>query len=237
MRQHSRAGRPASPSFTAALGFLTPLGGARTPTPRALPWFPVVGALIGLGVGGAWWSASTIFPSAVAAAIAVVVGLGLTGMLHIDGLADSADGLLPHLSRERRLEVMSQPDIGAFGVAAVGGALLLQYAALASIEPDVVLVVAVCAASRALVAMHLALGRYAKSGGLATAFLGGSAWSVVVPGAIAVVAAPVPVACGLVAGVGVLVFANRRIGGFTGDVLGAALVVTETVALVAATAR
>ena len=79
----------------AALAFLTPLGGARNPTPRALPWFPVIGALIGLGVGGAWWGAGEVFPPAVAAGVAIVVGLALTGMLHIDGLADSADGLLP----------------------------------------------------------------------------------------------------------------------------------------------
>lgn len=227
----------------AALGFLTPLGGARTPTPRALAWFPVVGAVIGLGVGGAWWSAYEVFPPAVAAAIALVAGLALTGMLHIDGLADSADGLLPHLARERRLEVMAKPDIGAFGVTAVGSALLLQFAALSSMHPNVLLLVSVCAASRAMLAADLVLGRYARDEGLATAFRGGGrAMATVVGllGAAAVVLAwgdAPAVLGGLLAGLGVLALAHRRIGGYTGDVLGAALVVTETVALVLACAR
>lgn len=227
----------------AALGFLTPLGGARTPTARALPWFPVVGALIGLGIGATWWGAERVFPPTVAAAVALVVGLALTGMLHIDGLGDSADGLLPHLTRERRLEVMSQPDIGAYGVAAIGGALLLQFAALSSMEPSVVLVMSICALSRAMLAADLALGRYAKAEGLASAFRGagqGTANIVGLLGAGAILLSwpnVGPAVGGLLAGLGVLAFANRRIGGFTGDVLGAALVVTETVALVLASAR
>lgn len=227
----------------AALGFLTPLGGARTPTPRALPWFPVVGASIGLGVGGAWWAAYEVFPPAVAATIAIVAGLALTGMLHIDGLADSADGLLPHLTPERRLEVMAKPDIGAYGVTAVGSALLVQFAALSSMRPNVLLVVSVCAASRAMLAADMTLGRYVKSEGLATAFRGGgqrTANVVVLLGAAAVLLAwgDVPaVLGGLLAGLGVLAFAKRRIGGYTGDVLGAALVVSETVGLALASAR
>lgn len=227
----------------AALAFLTPLGGARSPSARALPWFPVVGALIGAVVGSSWWAANELFPPAVAAAVALVIGMAMTGMLHIDGLADSADGLLPHLTRERRLEVMAQPDIGAFGVAAVGGALLLQFAALSSMAPDVLLVVSVCATSRAMLAADLALGRYAKRDGLATAFQGagsGTANAVGLMGVGAVVVAGPDfpaVLGGVLAGLGVLIFANRRIGGFTGDVLGATLVIFETVALVLATAR
>lgn len=226
----------------AALGFLTPLGGARTPSWRALPWFPVVGAVVGLGVGGVWWGAGQVWPPGVAAALAIVAGLALTGMLHVDGLADSADGLLPHLPVERRLEVMAQPDIGAYGVAAIGAALLLQVTALGSMEPDVVLLVSICAASRALLAADLALGRYARGDGLASAFQGGgraTAWVVGLLGAVAVLVAwdgAPGVAGGLLAGVGVLLFARRRIGGYTGDVLGAALVVSETVGLVLASA-
>ena len=82
----------------AALAFLTPWPGARLPTPRALRWFPLVGALLGFVLGGLWWVTAKAWPLPVAAAIVVVADLALTGMLHLDGLADCADGMLPHLT-------------------------------------------------------------------------------------------------------------------------------------------
>ena len=103
-----------------ALAFLTPLFGASEPRPKTLTWFPFAGAALGLVLGALWWGAERVWPAAVAAAIVVAADLALTGLLHVDGLADSADGLLPHLDRARRLEVMATPDVGAFGVATVG---------------------------------------------------------------------------------------------------------------------
>src|SRR5829696_7389425 len=103
-----------------ALGFLTVAGRSRPPTRRVL----------------VWCGAANVWPAPVAAAIVVAADLGITGLLHIDGLADSADGLLPHLDRERRLAVMATPDVGAFGVAVVAAVLLLRFAALASTDPD-----------------------------------------------------------------------------------------------------
>lgn len=223
----------------AALGFLTPLGGARTPSPRALPWFPVVGALVGLGVGGAWWVGTEVWNPAVGAALAIVADLALTGMLHHDGLGDAADGLLPHLPRQRRLEVMRQPDIGAFGVAAIGTVLLLQYAALSSMAVDVVLLVALLAATRGLAALVLACRPYARPGGLADVFRGRSplAW-VVAAGAGVLLAIDEPLASvvALLAFAGVVAFGERRLGGYTGDVLGAAIVVAQTAGILAASA-
>ena len=96
-----------------AVAFLTPLGGARAPSSDALRWFPVIGLGLGLALGGIWWGAGRLWPAPVAAALVVAADLGLTGLLHVDGLTDSADGLLPPLDRERRLEVMAAPDVGA----------------------------------------------------------------------------------------------------------------------------
>lgn len=223
----------------AALGFLTPLGGARTPSPRALPWFPVVGALVGLGVGVAWWVGTEVWNPAVGAALAILVDLALTGMLHHDGLGDAADGLLPHLPRERRLEVMRQPDIGAFGVAAIGAVLLLQYAALSSMAVDVVLLVALLATTRGLAALVLASRPYARPGGLADVFRGRSplAW-VVAGGALVLLTIdePLAAAVALVTFAGVVALGERRLGGYTGDVLGAAIVVAQTAGILAASA-
>ncbi len=110
----------------AAVAFLTPFGGARPPNATTLDWFPVVGACLGLALGGLWWAATRAWPSPVAAALIVAADLVLTGMLHFDGLIDSADGLLAPLTPARRLEVMADPRAGAFGVTAAAGTLLLS---------------------------------------------------------------------------------------------------------------
>lgn len=223
----------------AALAFLTLVGGARAPTPGALPWFPLVGAAIGAGVGGVWWTGTEVWGAVVGAALAVMADLVLTGILHVDGLADTADGLLPHLEQERRLAVMAEPDVGAFGVAAVGATLLLRFALLASIEPDVLLVAAVWAACRGAAAMALLSMPYARPGGLAAAFRGRSPLAVVAAvlayAAVSVVdvVAVVGVAGGFLL---VVLLAVRRVGGYTGDVLGAAIVTGETIGLLAAAA-
>lgn len=233
-----------------ALAFLTPLGGAAAPSPGALGWFPVVGAAMGLALGGVWWSASELWPPMVAAAVVVAADLALTGMLHLDGLVDSADGLLPHLDRERRLEVMADPRAGSFGVGAAAAVLLLRWSALAGMRPRALLLAGLWCASRSVMATVARSVPYARPSGLASAFLpehgprrvglgavagllGGVALAGVGSGR-AGVAAVVAVVGGAVA---VVALARRRLGGFTGDVLGAAGVVGETAGLLVAAAR
>lgn len=234
----------------AALAFLTVLGGHAAPDRRAPAWFAVVGALAGLLVGGVWWGAAELWPPALAAVLAVAAGAAVTGMLHLDGLADAADGLLPTLPADRRLAVMQAPDVGAFGVVAVVLALATQVLALASLRPEPLLLAGVWAASRAAMALTLRLLPYA-GGGLATAFgadpEGGRAVEVAaaagLAGGVALIVVArgwpgVAAAAGLGLGFGgVVLLGRRRLGGFTGDVLGAAGVVGETVALLVAAAR
>lgn len=229
----------------AALAFLTPLGGARNPSPAAVKWFPVVGLLLGLAVGGVWWGADRLWPWPVAAAIAVVADLALTGMLHLDGLVDSADGLIPHLDRERRLEVMADPRAGAFGVVVAGGTLLARWAAFGATDANVLLVAGLWCLSRSAMGVLLLALPYARLQGLASPFEGASPWPLlagaVVSGAMLGRAIGWPglaVFAGawlVVAVMGLL--ARNRLGGFTGDVLGAAGVLAETVGLVIASAR
>ncbi len=235
----------------AAFGFLTPFGPARAPSPRALRWFPLVGAVVGVAIGLMWWASSKGWHGhLVPAAVAVATDLASTGMLHVDGLVDSADGLLPHLSRSRRLEVMSEPAIGAFGLAAAVAVLLLRFAAFDALRPDIALVVGIWCVSRSLMVAAMLVLPYARTtGGLATAFLGGgrvgtalAASTGVVAGAfVAVWAGGPPAAAGLgvgaIAAAAILWLACRRLGGFTGDVLGAAVVVSETAALLVSGAR
>ena len=236
-----------------ALSFLTPFGGPADPAPSALAWFPAAGALIGLAVGGIWWAARRGWAPPAAAAIAVAADAALTGMLHLDGLADAADGLLPPLSRARRLEVMADPRIGAFGAAGLAIVLLARFGAFASMLPSPLAIAGLWSGSRTAMAVTAQAVPYARPGGLASAFLpapgGGTR-----PGAARLAGpAVLGLAGGLLAlalafagrgalgvaavgaeaaGAAAVVFlARRRLGGFTGDVLGAAAVVGETAGL------
>jgi adenosylcobinamide-GDP ribazoletransferase len=232
----------------AALAFLTPFPGARRPSPHALRFFPLVGLLLGAILGGLWWATARIWPLPVAALIVVLADLGLTGMLHLDGLADAADGLLPHLSPERRLAVMREPTIGAFGVGAVAIVLLSRWVVFASLRPAPLLVIALWTVSRTAMAGVVGRIPYPRAeSGLASAFIGTPVpllligvvvlVAAAVAGLWSVPAGPVAVGCSLGAFGLVLVLAMRRIGGFTGDVLGAAGMIGESVGLIVAAAK
>jgi adenosylcobinamide-GDP ribazoletransferase len=226
----------------AALNFLTVIGRGRVPSRSMTRWFGAVGVLIGAGVAGAWKLGDTWWSPLVAGVFAVVAEATLTGMLHFDGLADTADGLLPHLDQTRRLEVMAAPDVGAFGVVTVVLTVSLMTASLATTPLDRVslwTVVALWGVARVVMVIGLCVFRPARPNGLA-ALMSSEGPSAIVFSAIppigAVVASgsargAVVCAIGLLAGVGVLLLARRRIGGVTGDVLGAAGVLAEVTGL------
>ena len=135
-------------------------------------WFPFVRTAIGLAVGGIWWVAVRAWSPIVAAAIAVTADVALTGYLHLDGLADAADGLLPPLDRARRLEVMRDPSVGAFGAVTVVIVLLLRYAAFAAAPPEPMVVVALWCGSRSAMVVIARTLPYARTNdGLVTAFV------------------------------------------------------------------
>lgn len=228
-----------------ALAFLTPFGGAAVPSPSALSWFPLVGAGMGLALGGIWWAADRLWAAPVAAAVVVAADLALTGMLHFDGLVDSADGLLPPLERGQRLDVMADPAAGAFGVGVAVVVLLLRWASLATLTPSPMLLAALWCASRLAMAEFARNLPYARSAGLASAFLQPGRGrlplaGILLGGVLAALGAGDAVVgvavLGLSAAV-VVALAVRRLGGFTGDVLGAAGMVGETAGLLAAAAR
>jgi adenosylcobinamide-GDP ribazoletransferase len=231
-----------------ALAFLTPFGVASTPNETTLAWFPLVGALVGFGVGGLWWLAAKAWAPLLAAAIAVVGDLVFTGLLHFDGLADAGDGLLAPMSRERRLEVMSDPVIGAFGAVTIAVVLILRWGSFASLRPEPFVIAGLWCGSRTAMIIITESLSYARPSGLVQRFLTtdgspglrvvrrlavvvGVAASVVLVtieggfhGAIALGAELLAIAL-------VALFSRHRLGGYTGDVLGAAAVVGETIGL------
>lgn len=217
-------------------GGVRPLSG-----PSTLMWFPLVGALVGGIAGAVWWGAGERTSLLLAAALALVADLVLTGALHLDGLADSGDGLIPPMQRTRRLEVMADPAVGAFGLAAVLSVMALRWAALGSQVPDVAAVAGLWAWSRTVMALSLSTLPSARPGGMAAAFSGGSPFPVaVVGGAVSggllmlssAEAGLAAMVTGLIAAMAVTQLARTRLGGITGDVLGAICLVVETVGLV-----
>jgi adenosylcobinamide-GDP ribazoletransferase len=211
----------------------------------ALAWGPAVGALLGLAA--AVVTLPVRHAPLLAAALAVATLALLTRGLHLDGLADLADGLGSGRHRAEALEIMRRPDVGPFGVAALVLTLLVQVAALA----------ACLAADRGVSALVLAgvTGRLAvvwaccrgvpaaRAAGLGAAFAGSASPSVAAAWTAAALAAswayhppagPVAVLAGLAAAALLLRHAVRRLGGVTGDVLGSVVEVTTTVVLVAA---
>lgn len=237
-----------------ALSFLTPFGRAVEPRAADVRWFPVVGLGVGLALDGLWWGGGELGVPVLAAALVVAADLALTGMLHLDGLADTADAVLPaHLPEERRLAIMKEPSVGAFGVGAVGAALLLRFAALASMAPHLPLLAAVWVASRGWMVHVLRRPAFARRSSLGAAFAGSPAapaiawlsWAataaltlVAVGGRVSLGAVEVALLClplllGAGAAAGVVRVSESRLGTVTGDVIGASAVVLETVALVA----
>lgn len=207
--------------------------------------------LVGLVVGGAQMltglAAMAIgLPASVAAGFAIAVGMLIIGGLHEDGLADCADGFWGGMTRERRLEILKDSRIGAYGVLAlivVVGLRWALFASLLAIAPLSLLAGAMI--SRAAMAVVMGRMRFAREGGLAAHVGRPPAWAVWGGAGIAVLGA---VLCaGLSAGaVAVLVAgaatwavaatAKAKIGGQTGDVLGTAQVVSELAALTACAA-
>ena len=214
---------------------------------RSAAFYPLVGLVLGGILAGAGWLLYQFLPPGLAAAILLALWVALTGMLHLDGFMDSCDGLLPPRHRERRLEIMKDSRVGAFGVVAVVLLLLVKFSALAALPAGYRLVTLVTVPVLARWAMTWAMARYppARTEGLAEFFRRGLGW----PQLGLASALALMVALGLL-GLAGFVFvvitwlttivvaglARGRLGGLTGDVYGTICETTEAVLLVAAVA-
>lgn len=238
-----------------ATRFLTrlPLGGGGREADGSLAaaarTFPVVGAGIGLAAAVVLHGASGIGLYPLAAALAALAASALlTGALHEDGLADVADGFGAGTTPARTLEIMSDSRIGSFGVLALVFAVGLKAGALAGMSGPglaAAALIAAGAASRAALPAVMyrldvakadglahAAGRPSRDGASIAAGLGALATLFLLGWSTGLVA----LAAAAVAGSAVALLARRRIGGYTGDVLGAVQQAAETAFLLAASA-
>lgn len=232
----------------AASSFLTRLpidrGGRVGPADiaRGVVLFPVVGGLVGAIAAAVGWMLGLAFPAGVAAIGAVAVELILTGGLHIDGLADTLDGYGGE-TRERTLQIMRDHAIGTYGAAAIAIDLMAKtvlIAALAERAGGLWMVVAAGAVSRAAAGVLGSVVPPARASG-AGAMLGERRRPLRAAGA-ALVGVAIASASGglrgLIASVAAASVAGvwawscrRRLGGMTGDTLGAAVEMTAGVVL------
>ena len=196
---------------------------------RSSVWFPLVGALLGCLLACGWLVLRLLFPEWLAAGLVVVLWAALTGGLHLDGLADCCDGLLSMTRPERRLEIMRDPRLGAFGGAGLALFLLIKVSALASIAPQRVLLALVLAPVLGRWLILLMAGQpMARPGGLGSEFARSSSWrclllaGLVPLGLVAMggVRALMAAALAHMAAFAVLNLAKTRLGGITGDVMG-----------------
>lgn len=210
--------------------------------------FPVVGAGIGALAGLVAVGLDARLGVLLAAVLAVAAEALLTGGIHLDALADSADGLGAD-SRERALEIMREPTIGSFGAAALALDVLAKTAAIAAIVSGPRALAAVAAAYAAGRAAPLALGwalPYVRPEGGSGSVLTGASGEVSRAVGVGLGVGLAVAALGLrglavvggaaVGAVLVGALARRRLGGVTGDVLGASVELATTLALVAAVA-
>jgi adenosylcobinamide-GDP ribazoletransferase len=205
---------------------------------RSIRYLPLVGIVVGGATGLGYALAARIWPMPIAVALAMALAALLTGGLHEDGLADFCDGFWVARDRERTLAIMKDSRLGSHGALGLGLALLVRYAALYSMPADTVLpaLVAAHAFSRLVALAAMRSLPYARTDGGApkpdTMALGTDgvviaaacgALPILFVGWPGLLAAPAAAAAGLVlAGI-----CRRRIGGYTGDCLGAIQQVSE----------
>jgi adenosylcobinamide-GDP ribazoletransferase len=205
--------------------------------------YPLVGLAIGLVLAGLSEALARLpAPPLLSAFLLVGTGVAITGGLHLDGLADTADGLFLWGDADRRLAAMRDPRLGSFGAMALTLALLGKFAALASLgghRRGLALLVA-AAAGRTLVLVSAGLARYARREGTGRILVEEctlreaqvAAALVVILGAT--LAGPGLAAAALALGLawGLTRLADRRLGGVTGDTLGALVELGELAFLV-----
>lgn len=213
--------------------------------------FPLVGALVGLFGAGVLWGAGALWPAPVAVLLSMAATVWLTGGFHEDGLADTCDGLGGSVSRERALEIMKDSRLGSYGALGLALTLALKAAVLsdlagASIVLATASLVLAHAASRACAVALMCALPYAGDAGQAKArpmaqptgpiaLVVAAVWTVLVAASLALLLPAqfgasrlaFMLACAVAAALLCAAWLRRRLGGYTGDALGATQQWTE----------
>lgn len=234
--------------FLLAVQFLTriPIATDQLHTPDRLEastrYYPMVGLLLGVVCALTFWIGHLIFPTSLALALAIAMGFLLTGAFHEDGLADTFDGIGGGLNRAQALEIMKDSRLGTFGTLALIIALSVKFAGLFAL-PALWIIVGLIVAhttSRLSSIIVIATSAYAREDGKAKPVAGGisrTGLGVAALTGIATLCAaswvlPAPAILAGLAGLTVghiciRLFFERKLGGYTGDTLGAVQQISE----------
>ena len=247
------------PPLVTALRTLTilPVPGSEAERPAdALAWFPVTGALIGLLLWATQRIITTILPGtppSIAAVAVVTAGVLLTRGLHLDGLADWADAIWGGWTPQRRLEIMKDSSLGTFGTLALILVLLARFAAIAALieRGAASWIILACIIARTAQVDLATCFPYARSeGGTGAAFINQAssghrrsallaALALTLGIGLSCLSSLNPLALALIALLAARAFGHsckRNLGGITGDTLGAASELCETLVLLLASA-
>ena len=220
----------------AALQFLTILPSKRNFTSgqigRATAYFPIVGLIIGLILFGLHYLLDFLLPAGIVNALLLAALIVLSGGLHLDGLADTVDGLAGHRTPERRLEIMHDSRIGGIGAVGLFLFLIIEYVALNSIPEKWMVFTLLLAPTVSRWAMVAAIFTYpyVRAEGLGKAFKHGISWEELLIASLVTLVLTVILfkIAGLVIIASVFIIINgaalyfkRQLGGLTGDTYGA----------------
>ena len=229
-----------------AFGFLTVL-----PVPQKKEWsdldfgrsalfYPLTGALIGLGAAGSFRLLSAVFEKPVAAFLTLIIWILLSGGLHWDGLADCFDGFGCSAGPERRLEIMKDPRLGTYGALGVFCSLILKWLSIWYLpDKNIMILFPLIGASARWAMLFLLRRKLANPNGLAAMLKNHC------PKRIALYAAPIPLLLAAAYGITGFLFpvlnlaltellgwiAQKKIGGINGDVLGFSIELAEIILL------
>ena len=233
----------------AAIGFLTriPISAPRVVMGHAAPWFPFVGLLIGIAHGGMYYGLREVLPALPAAVLSVAGATLITGAFHHDGLADMADAFGGGWDVEQRLAIMKDSRLGTYGTSALVLAFATEISTVSSLDPfegfQALVVAHTLSRSMAVGAMRdtslagdglgAAYAAQLKPGLAYLALIFGVAVTALVYLNNPVIVLPM-LLLAVVARVAVVLLAVRKIGGITGDVLGAVQQMSALAVLVVA---
>lgn len=225
--------------FLAALQFLTILpAGSRFEPDRMLAYFPLVGLLLGLLVALFDLLAARLWSAPVVGVLDAILLMLLTGALHLDGLADTADGLYGGRgSLERTLEIMKDSCVGAMGVVAIVSCLAVKFTALGTLPHDrFIMLLVIPAFARGSILFAVRLLPYGRpQGGTGSVCFQKrqrvmDSWGLLLPALLALstgLRGLVLIVVFITTIAGVLFFYRRKLGCITGDMMGALIEVCE----------
>ena len=226
-------------NLIAALQFITilPLGKARSfEPPKMVPYFPLVGILLGLLLALFDTLIAKIWTPPVVALLDVILLAVLTGAFHLDGLGDTADGLFSPRSKDQALEIMKDSRIGVMGLIAILFGLALKWGGILNLDANrSLLLIIVPAYARAGILFGMQFLDYGRTDGTGLPFFKESLkwtthWGLLIPVGLSFLLGWKAIWLNLMFAVivgAILLFYRKRMGCITGDMLGAMTEVTE----------